>query len=160
MALRKPLVLVSGESQQLQAGDDLNVPISGTIDITLTNANAGAVVIGTPVYAQGADAYDKAKADAAGTSKVIGLAVPTSTAASATGTVAVAGILAASTAQWDAVTGGSGGLAFGTNYFLDPATAGKLTSTAPSTTGQYCVLIGVGLSTTEMRLNIQPRILL
>lgn len=160
MALRKPLVIVSGEVQQLQAGDDLNVPISGTIDITLTNNNAGAVVIGTPVYAVAADAYDKAKADAAGTSKLIGLAVPTSTAVAASGTVAVNGIFVATTAQWDAVAGTTGGLTFGTNYYLSAATAGLLTSTAPSTAGQYNVLVGVALSTTELRLNIQPRILL
>ena len=41
--------------------------------------------------------------------------------------------MVATTAQWDAVAGTTGGLAFGANYFLSAGTAGLLTATAPTT---------------------------
>lgn len=160
MALRKPIVLVNGEYQVLQSNDDLNVPLSGAILLTLVNDNAGSIVIGTPVYIAAAGHVDKAKADASGTSKTIGLVEDTSIATAASGSVAVDGILAATTGQWDAVTGDVGGLTAGSNYFLDPSTAGKITKTAPTTTGQYVQCIGHALSTTEMKIEICPRTLL
>lgn len=154
MAQRKPLVLNSGQIEQLQAGDyisDESLP-------TFTNNNAGALVIGAPVYMVANDAVDKAKADAVGTVNVIGLMTPTSTAAAATGAVLLEGVLSATTGQWDAVTGGSGGLVKDTIYYLDPAAAGMLTSTAPSTAGQFVVQIGIGLSTTEIKVSLQRRV--
>jgi hypothetical protein len=161
MALRKPLVIVSGEIEQLQAGDDLNVPITGTIDITLTNDEASPVVIGAPVYSDANDGFKKAKADAGGTALVIGLVSQSPSITNATaGTVGVSGILTATTAQWDAVTGQVGGLTFNTRYYLSAATSGLLTITAPTTTGNYVVEIGQALSTTEMSINIKKRILL
>jgi hypothetical protein len=160
MALRKPLVLVSGEIQQLQSGDDIDAPISGALEITVTNDNAGAVVIGTPVYFAAALHVDKAKADAAGTSKVAGIITTTSIASSSTGQLAVSGLVTATTGQWDIVTGGSGGLTANTDYYLDPTTAGKLTTTAPSTVGQYVVFVGRGVSTTVMDVKVARRILL
>lgn len=161
MATRKPLVLVNGEMQQLQPGDDISVPITGSIEISLTNDEAGAVVIGTPVYSDAAAGFKKAKADAAGTSKVIGLVNKSpSIANGVAGPVATEGIVTLTTVQWDAVTGGSGGLIFGTPYFLDPATAGMLTTTAPTTTGQYVVQVGIALSTVDMKLSVERRILL
>lgn len=160
MALRTPLVLVGGEIAQLPAGDDINAPFSGAIEITLINDNAGAVVIGTPVYSSAAGHFDKANATVAGTSKVIGLTTTTSVATSGNGQVAVAGTVTATTGQWDAVvTGGSGGLVFNTSYYLD-TTAGKLVTTPTTTVGQNNVFIGKGLSTTVMELGIRQPILL
>ena len=160
MAVRIPLVVHSGEIQQLQSGDSINVPYSGAVEITQTNANSGSIVIGQAVYSSSADNVNLAEANASGTSKVIGLVATTSISTTSTGQIAVDGILSATTGQWDAIAGTTGGLTFGTNYYLSPSTAGSLTSTAPSTTGQYIVLIGIAISTTELRLNIQPRILL
>ena len=160
MALRSPLVMVNGEIQQLQSGDDINATITGAIEYTVTNDNAGSIVIGAPVYATAADHVDKAKADASATSKVIGLVKSTSIATSATGQIAVSGILVATTTQWDAVAGTTGGLTYNTEYFLDPSTAGKITATAPTTAGQYVVSIGTAMSTTELRIGIHKRILL
>lgn len=160
MALRKPLVLVSGQIQQLQSGDTLNCPVTGEDIIQKTNDNAGAVVIGAPVYVKANGNYDKAKADASGTVQVFGLAADVSTAAAAAGSVQVDGVLVATTAQWDAITGQTGGLTAGSVYYLDPATAGKLTATAPTTVGQYVVRVGVASNTTDFLLNPHPPILL
>ena len=82
------------------------------------------------------------------------------TAAAAIGNVATDGLMVGSTAQWDAITGQTGGLTFNSTYFLDPTTAGKLTTTPPSTAGQVNVLIGTAISATALDLEIQPPILL
>lgn len=160
MAARKPLVIVSGEIQQLQAGDYLNVPISGYQEAQLVNDEAGAIVIGTPVYMDAANGVKKAKADAAGTSTPIGLVGEASIANGVAGAIALDGVLTATTGQWDAVAGTTGGLAFGTRYYLSAATAGMLTATPPSTVGQYVVEVGIAISTTDLRVSIEKRILL
>lgn len=161
MALKKPLVVGSdGLPQQLQAGDTLDAAQGGGDVQVMTNANAGAVVIGTPVYCSANSSCDKARANAGGTSKVVGLVKTASVSASASGEVVVGGVLTATTGQWDAVTGGSGGLTRDTRYFLDPGTAGLLTTTPPSTVGQYVVCVGIALSTTEMLVRVREPILL
>jgi hypothetical protein len=139
MPLRKPLVVNAGKIQQLQPGDTLDAPQSGGDDTVLTNANAAAVVVCAPVYVSANDSFDKAQANAP---------------------VRSGGVLAATTAQWDAVAATTGGLARGTYYYLDPATAGKLTATAPSTAGQFVVEVGLALSTTELLIRPRPPILL
>jgi len=157
MALKKPVVLNSGQFELLQSGDTLDA-LSSEQGLIVTNANAGAIVIGTPVYITTNDTVDKAKADAVGTVECIGLMQATSTASSSTGFCQTEGILDATTGQWDAVTGGSGGLTAGTIYYVSEATAGMLTSTAPSTTGQFIKQVGIALSTTEMKLQSNRRV--
>jgi hypothetical protein len=116
-----------------------------------TNNNAGTIVIGRAVYATGTtDKVDLANANASGTKDVIGLVQATSIASSASGSIAVDGIMVATTVQWDVVTGQSGGLTPGARYFLSNSTAGALTTTAPST-GYLCD-VGVAMSTTKMKL--------
>lgn len=160
MSLKKPIALYNGEFAQLQPGDDLDVPISGAIEVSLINDNAGAVVICAPVYSSAAGHFDKANASAAGTSKVIGLSTSTSTATGGTAQIANAGFVSATTAQWDAVvTGASGGLIFNTLYYLD-TTAGKITTTPTTTVGQNNVFLGRGISATVMELGIRNPILL
>jgi len=160
MAIRKPLVLVNGEVQQLQSGDSISVPFSETLTVVQTNNETLSVVIGTPVYNDVASGVKKAKADAAGTTKVLGLVNDSSITSASSGEIAIGGIMVATTGQWDVVTGGSGGLVVGTKYYLDAATAGLLTATAPSTVGQYVIEIGIALSTTDMKIDIKSRILL
>lgn len=152
MATRKPLVLVNGLIQQLQAGDSLNVPQSGGDIVSQTNDEAGAIVIGTPVYNDVNDGVKKAKADASGTKDVIGLVYDASITNGVAGNIQVSGVMTATTGQWDAVFGTTGGLTKGTRYFLSAATAGIGTSTATSTTGQYVVQLGIAMSTTELLL--------
>ncbi len=149
MAIRKPLVLVNGETQQLQAGDSLSSP-----DIfNLTNDEAGPIVIGTPVYSDAAGGVKKAKGDAAGTKNVVGLVRDVSIATTVAGAVQTDGVLTATTAQWDAVFGTTGGLTFNTVYWLSPSTSGQGTATVPSTTGQYLVRLGIALSTTDLDIS-------
>ena len=71
MALRKPLVLNAGQIEQLQAADTLDV--AANLTVTVTNDNAGAITEGMPVYISGADAVDKARANAEGTATVFAL---------------------------------------------------------------------------------------
>lgn len=124
--------------------------------VSLTNANAGTVVAGTPVYSSAAGYFNRAIGDSAQRARVIGLTMADIPAAAA-GLIQVASIITLTTAQWDAVCGTSGGLTFDTDYWLDVA-AGKLTSTAPSSAGQYVTYIGFALSASQMRLLIQPSI--
>jgi hypothetical protein len=163
MATRTPLVIgANGLPQQLQAGDTLgSIAAAKYNNEVFTNGEgAAALVICTPVYDSAAGAVKRAQANAASTASVTGLWVDPTTAAAGSGNCAVGGILTATTAQWDAVTGGTGGLTFGTFYFLDPATAGKLTTTVPVTPGQFNSLVGQAMSTTDMRLILSPPIAL
>lgn len=131
---------------------------SGTATATssaLTNNDGATVNIATTVYSDTSGTFKKARANADATSKPIGiLAATTNNAAS--GSVVTHGEITATTGQWDAVTGQSGGLTAGSRYYLSESTAGNLSTTAP-TTGYY-VEVGVALSTTKLKVNIGPRI--
>lgn len=159
MALKIPLVLTSGQIQQLQAGDSLNASCNEVDVISMTNSNAGAIVICAPVYVDGAGTVDLAQADAAATTEILGLvAVSPSIGIAGSGNIQTDGILAGSTDQWDAVTGDAGGLTPGSVYYVDPDTAGMLTTTAPTTAGDFVIRVGVALSTTEMDITATPPI--
>jgi hypothetical protein len=160
MASRKPLVMVNGQIQQLQAGDTLDAPVTEQEILSLTNGNASPIVICTPVYVSDNDTVDKAKADASGTVKVIGLVNQASISNAVSGSIKTSGVLTATTAQWDAVAGTTGGLTKDTEYYLSAGTAGLLTSTPTSTVGQYVAPVGIAISTTELKINIERPILL
>lgn len=160
MALRKPLVVNAGQLQQLQAGDTLDAPQSGGDVVVLTNDEVGAIVIGTPVYADTNDGVKKAKADAGATKSVIGVVKTASIAAAGSGEVVINGIVTATTGQWDTAAGTTGGLTANTVYYLSAATSGLLTATAPTTAGQYVVEVGIALSTTELLVRPRQPILL
>ena len=158
MAARKPLVINSGQIEQLQAGDTLDASVSEVDVVSKTNDNAGSIVIGTPVYVKSNGNVDKGRANASGTVQLLGLVKDASVAAAASGIIQTDGILAATTGEWDAVTGGSGGLTPGSRYFLDPSTAGLLTTSAPTSAGNFVVSVGLAISTTEMDISIEPPI--
>lgn len=156
MAVKKPLVVTAGQVEQLQSGDSIEHP--GLYN--RTNNNAGAIVIGQAVYVDGPGTVDLAQADALATSEVLGLVAETSIAAAASGGILTDGKLTATTGQWDAVTGQTGGLTSGARYYLDETTAGNLTATAPIADGEVVAPLGLALSTTEMEINIDHTILL
>jgi len=160
VAQRKPLVINAGQIEQLQSGDTLDAVVTEVDIVSRTNNNASPIVIGAPVYPDGNGSVDLAQADASGTIEVLGLVRETSIAASASGYIQTDGILVATTGQWDAITGLTGGLVAGDVYWLSDATAGKLTSTAPTTAGKYVIRVGKGLSTTEMEISISQPVLL
>ena len=162
MALRAPLVIGSdGLPQQLQSGDTVNVSAANYSSRSVTNGEgATAIVIGMAVYASAADTVKRAQANAKATSKLVGLGLDASVAAAGVGNIITTGTLVATTVQWDAVAGTTGGLAFNTTYFLDPTTAGKITASAPTTVGQCVVVVGMALSSTELELQFSQPILL
>lgn len=151
MTVKKALVITNGQIEQLQAGDKLD------LGDTINRVFNSAATIGEPVYAVSATNVDSAQADAQGTIRVVGLTLSITLNATDAGDILVDGILTATTTQWDAVTGQSGGLTPNANYFLDPSAPGKLTTVAPTTAGQFVVRIGYALSTTEFEIEIgQP----
>lgn len=157
MATRKPLVIVAGQIQQLQSGDTIiGIEVS---QVNLSNANAAAMKICTPAYSDAAGSVDFAKADAIGTSEVVGLAIA-EIAIAGSGLIQTDGILTATTGEWDIITGETGGLVADQVYWLDETTAGRLTITAPSADSKLVVRVGKGLSTTQILIAIQPPILL
>ena len=158
MTVRIPLVYDgNGEIEQLQSGDSL----STTSQLPqYTNGSGGAITIGSPVYISSNDTVQLAQANASGTVGVIGLVAQTSIPSSSVGSVQVEGVLTATTAQWDAIVGGSTGLTAGAKYYLSPTTAGLLTTTPTTTIGQYVIRVGRAISTTEMKIDIGCQILL
>lgn len=158
MAVRKPIVIVSGQMQQLQAGDTLNVAKSETSLVEMTNGESvDEIIIGKAVYISGDGEVKIADNSASGTKTVLGIAEENIAAASS-GSIITNGIKALSTAEWDAITGDVGGLTAGSKYYL--GTSGGLTITAPITTGTYVVLVGTAISTTEMKIEPEQSILL
>jgi hypothetical protein len=122
MALRLPLVLVAGQIQQLQSADSISVPsVTAGVVLQQTNDESGAIVICTPVYNDANDGVKKAKADASGTKDVIGLVRDATISNGVAGSIQCDGVLSATTTQWDAVFGTSGGLTKGTRYYLSAA---------------------------------------
>lgn len=162
MTVRNPLVVgADGLIQQLQSGDTIQAPTNTPSIRSVTNGeSSAAIVIGAPVYASAADTVKRAQANAKSTAKLAGVGYDATTAAAGVGNIAMSGVIVATTAQWDAVAGTTGGLAFNTIYFLDPSNAGKITSTVPTTAGQCNVIVGLALSSTELELQISQPILL
>ena len=157
MALRKPLVIVNGRIRQIAAGDTVDAQVSEVDVVNQQNNNVASVVIGSPVYNDSAGTVDLAQADAAATVEVLGLVKDATIAAAASGAIQTDGVIAATTAQWDVATGDVGGLTAGSVYYLDPDTAGMLTTTAPTAVGDFVVRVGKAISTTEMEITVlQP----
>ena len=159
MALRKPLVVVAGQIQQIQAGDTLDAVIAEQEQIDMTATSN--LVIGNAVYVDGDDSVELAQADSAGTTELIGLCVDETVNSAASAVIATDGaVLEATTGQWDTVAGTTGGLTAGDQYYLDPDNAGELTDTAPTSTGDLIKPVGMGLSTLKMKIDIRHSILL
>jgi len=126
----------------------------------LTNGESSTTLLpGMPVYRSGLDLAKRGNANSLTTADLVGLCITTG-APSVVVTVQAGGELTLTTSQWDAVTGGSGGL-LEVVYFLD-ITTGKITSTPTTTTGigNYLVKIGKGINTTNMLIDISDPYLL
>ena len=159
MAVRKPLVIVAGQIEQMQSGDTLSGPFAEIENLGQTSGEAGGIVAGMAVYSSAIDTVKKGKANALSTSEIIGLVQATIVTTGA-GTIQTSGVMSLTTALWDAMAGTTGGLSYGVVYYLDPATSGNITSTAPTTVGQTAVRIGRAISTTELVISISQPILL
>jgi hypothetical protein len=98
--------------------------------------------------------FKRANAGAAGTKGVLGLVIDAAIAVSATGRVQTAGLVTFTTAQWDSITGQTGGLTPGTLYYLD-VTAGLLEDDRAGQRRRAAG--GRRLSTTVLQLQIAGR---
>lgn len=125
--------------------------------ISMPNTSGGTTIPGQPLYAL-ANGTGAASADANGsvpTRNIIGLATA-GVIATATQVIQKHGDLTLTTAQWDSVVGTTGGLAANTEYYLSD-TAGVITATAPSTSGDAVISIGIAKSATVLNINPQLR---
>jgi hypothetical protein len=116
-----------------------------------SNMNAG-----QPVYLKSNGHIDLARANAIGTSIVVGLLL-----SDVLSTFAGAYIKDGSLylVDWTAVIGVAS-LALGATYYLDPDLAGCLTAIAPTSTGKFVCSVGQAVSTKTLAIEIQPKILL
>ena len=128
--------------------------------VVLLNADSSTAPLGSPVRAADNDAFVAAKAGSQFETMVIGLVKDASIAASASGNVQTDDVLVATTVQWDAVTGQSGGLTPGAVYYLHPTIAGRITSTVPTAVGQFVAPVGIAVSVTELEIHIGTTVLL
>lgn len=111
-----------------------DIPTSPNISQSITQTAHG-FTVGQWLYYTGT-VYALAKADADSTSEVLGVVS------------SVAGVNSFTLLNAGLVPSGLSGLTAGTTYFLSAATAGALTATAPSTTGQISKPLLVALSAT------------
>jgi hypothetical protein len=152
MATKIPIVVGSVSLlEQLQAGDTL----AGTNDPSIVSQTMqSATSAGQVLYQNGTpDTLDLAQANHGAQARAVALATA-DTAASVSVGCKIFGVLTLTTAEWDTVTGGSGGLAAQTVYYLDPTTPGQLTTATPSTPGQFVVIVGIALSPTDLLVRI------
>lgn len=128
----------------------IDIDVTGLEDAVLPEVTAAADIDAREVvYVSAAGTVNLARADNATTQRAFAIA-PTNIASAATGNVLTVGV----------VTSTGWGLTSGSIYYLSPTVAGGITTTAPSTAGQYIVPVGIALSTTKLMFNPQPSILL
>lgn len=120
------------------------------LTVSMTNGQGSTINKCQVVYASTSGTIQLARADALATSTFIGLVFDTTIGAGAAGNVITNGVMTGSTAQWDALTGQTGGLTTNAIYYLSTATAGAITATVP--TSGVLVQVGVALSTTQLEL--------
>lgn len=158
MAEKRPLVITSGLVQQMLVGDMIplsNLPAGAISGHCVTLENVGPTVVpGDPVYVAGPAQVNLAKADAAGTAAVIGLAT-IGLITSATGAIQIDGVITLTTGEWDVVTGGSGGLLPNSVYYLsNTGPPPTLSTTAPTGSGNHIVIVGRAISPTILKIQI------
>jgi len=112
------------------------------------------VVPGNPVFVNSSGQLGLSRSTTFNTCKVIGLAAATTS----TGFVCPVNAASLTMTDWTSVVG-SASLSRGDQYFLG-ATAGTMTTTAPTAVAATVVYIGKAVSTTTMELNISFPILL
>ena len=161
MTLREPLVIISGQVQQLPAGDTINGATSAATNLFEATNNQGSTInVCMAVYVDAADSVKLASANSATLSVFAGLVAGANIGTGNTGNIQFGEVLTANTAQWDAVTGDSGGLTAGTLYYLSPTVSGNLTVNAPTTVNQYVVPVGRAINATDMNIYQRGSILL
>jgi len=136
----------------------LGVPPS-TEDLLLTNETGGTIPNrGFAVTWSDGSGVNKgfvlAQADDVDTAFVVGILMSGPAAADSYCSVKTTGNAYNTTTDWDAVTGGSGGLTPGAHYFLDESTPGRLRTGIPAA-GNYRTYVGHAQSPTVLTLRIE-----
>ena len=112
---------------------------------------------GMPVFPAAPGCVAGASAASPATSNVTGLTAAPGAVGQIVPVLPTGSILSLTTEQWDARTGGSGGLQTNARYFLAAGPAeGLLTTVEPSAPGTSSVPVGLGLSPTNMAIRISP----
>lgn len=114
-----------------------------------------AVVPGQPVYIDTATQHTKLGNASALTSSFIAGLIATAGAPGSTVSVAIMRLVVA---DWTSIVGAAN-LSIGSTYFL-ATVAGHLTTIPPSVIGQCSTIVGEAISSTEMKIEIEPPILL
>jgi len=152
MPPRRPLVLINGIQFRLADVDTLDAAALATA-IELVNQSPAVQPICTPVL-MSSTGFQPARANALATAEAIGLLRSPTTTPNVSGVIITSGLMAATPAQWQAVTSNPAGLAPGVVYYLSSNGAGRLTPTAPDNSGEFLVRIGRAVSNTLMLLNV------
>jgi hypothetical protein len=136
-----------------------NEPILPTMPeaIGYQTAEAGSTIkVGNPLYIAGDGRVYLAQANTAGQSQAVCLSLSDVVPGQAC-TYITEGYV--ERLDWTEIAG-TVNLTMGATYFLNPSLAGRITSTAPSTVGQYVVRIGRAINATTLDIEIELPILL
>jgi hypothetical protein len=136
------------------ADTDWLPPVSS---INAVNGDSSPLVAGMPVVLVGA-LLKRANASSVGLSAVIGIVFQNAGLALPANVIA-GGPCTLTTAQWDAITGQSGGLTPSATYWLGTS-VGTMSTSPPSVAGQSVCVIGRALSATALQVALQAPILL
>jgi len=112
--------------------------------------------VGNPLYLTGVGHVNLARADAEGTTQVVGLAQADYTVGQACNYITEGRI---ERTDWTIIAGTTD-LSIGATYFLDPNTAGHITTMAPTTAGQFVVRVGRAVDARTLDIEIELPILL
>jgi hypothetical protein len=77
-----------------------------------------------------------------------------------TGNIRYSGIMTGNTAQWDAVTGETGGLVANQVYYLSSTDSGNTVNAAPTAASKYVVPVGIGINETDLLIYQRSTVLL
>lgn len=133
---------ISGGRQSASRPNAYNPLVSGTFPV------------GTPVAQSisSAGVVAPGRANSSATAFVTGIAVVPGVDGDRA-LVQFAGPVTLTEAEWDAITGETGGLTLGP-YYLDDGAAGKLTTTPPSFDGTFVVQVGIATSATDLMVQL------
>jgi hypothetical protein len=151
MAIKKPLVISTGQVEQLQEGD-----VVEHIDLMPVTSIFGAGPEGQAViwHSTGPEpGVDLGRADDEATARVVGIFSDANN-----NLIQMEGRLTLPEESWDLVNGSLGGLTPGAAYYLSTTVAGALVTTPPTADGHFVVGVGVAVNETTLIIRIQEPI--
>lgn len=150
-AVYDPLVIQNGQIRELPSGASINV---SPVIIQMVNSESTAITRGQPVASNASGEAQLCVYDNIAKVRVLGVVFDESVEPGETANIAILGPVEATTDEWDALTGDTGGLSGTAKYYVG-STAGDLAVTATTTNGTFQAPVGVAMSTTK--LFVQPQ---